>query len=100
MRSLRLNPGIFFGAILPAALLLLPSIPQTQGNTQVANSNTLTQIDAGEAYQQYSEKYLQRNLGDPREDAAYRTFHKVAQQDADEKITTKLINGPARSANR
>jgi tetratricopeptide (TPR) repeat protein len=86
MVSLRMNPGILFGAILLASVLLLPSTSHAQNNTQVANSNTLTQIDAGEAYQQYSEKYLQQNLGDPREDAAYQAFHKVAQQDADKKI--------------
>jgi len=90
MISLRPNPEIFFEAILLAAVLLLPPISHAQGGTPVANSNTLTQIDAGQAYQQYSEKYMQQNLGDPREDAAYRAFHKLPTQDADKKIKLGL----------
>lgn len=90
MRSLRLISGIWFGAILLAVALLSPSISHAQGNTQVANANTLTQIDAGEAYEQYSEKYMQQNLGDPREDAAYKAFHKLPAQDADKKIKLGL----------
>jgi tetratricopeptide (TPR) repeat protein len=86
MRSLRLYSGISLGAILLAAVLLLPSISHAQGGTPVVNNNTLTQMDAGEAYQQYTEKYMQQNLGDPREEAAYQGFHKVPIQQADKKI--------------
>ncbi len=47
-------------------------------------------MDAGQAYQQYTEKYMQQNLGSPREDAAYRAFHKLPMQDADKKIKLGL----------
>ncbi|HTW24723.1 MAG TPA: tetratricopeptide repeat protein [Candidatus Baltobacteraceae bacterium] len=80
------NPGIPFAAILLVSALLWPSISRAQGNSPNVNNNTLTQMDATQANQDLTEKYLQQNLGDPREEAAYQAFHKVPMQQADKKV--------------
>jgi len=86
MISPRTNRGIPFGAILLVSALLSPLIARAQGNSPNVNNNSLTQMDATQANQDLTEKYLQQNLGDPREEAAYRAFHKVPMQQADKKI--------------
>jgi tetratricopeptide (TPR) repeat protein len=91
MRSLGTNSTVSRGAILLAAALLSPLISHAQaGPTSAPAPNALTQTDAGQVYQQYTDKYMQQNLGDPREDAAYRAFHKLPMQDADKKIKLGL----------
>jgi len=85
MRSPGINSTICFGAVLLAAALISPSTSQAQGAPGPA-SNTLTQMDADQANHDFNEKYLQQNLGDPKEDEAYQAFHKLSMQDADKKI--------------
>lgn len=85
MSSLRTISWISCGVILLAAALLSPRITHAQGAPGPV-SNTLTQSDADQANHDFNEKYLQQNLGDPREDAAYQAFHKLPMQDADKKI--------------
>jgi len=85
MRSPGTTSTISFGAILLAAALLWPSISLAQG-TNLPSSNPLSQMNADQANHDFNEKYLQQNLGDPKEEAAYQAFHKVAMQDADKKI--------------
>lgn len=83
MSSLRTT--ISFGAILLAAALLWPSISLAQG-TNLPSTNTLSRMDGDQANHDFNEKYLQQNLGDPKEVAAYQAFHNVALKDADKKI--------------
>lgn len=85
MRSPGTDSTICFGAILLAAALLSPRIAHAQGAPGPV-SNTLTQSDADQANHDFNEKYLQQNLGDPKEDGAYQAFHKLSIQDADKKI--------------
>jgi hypothetical protein len=85
MSSPRTNSIICLVAILLGAGLLWPSISLAQGSN-LPSSNPLSQMNADQANYDFNEKYLQQNLGDPREEAAYQAFHKVAMQDADKKI--------------
>jgi tetratricopeptide (TPR) repeat protein len=85
MTSLRANSALSLGAILLAAAFLSPRITPAQGAAG-PTTNTLMQSNADQANYDFNEKSLQQNLGDPKEDAAYRAFHKVAMQDADKKI--------------
>jgi len=89
MSSLRTNSRISFGAILLAAALLSPLTSRAQG-TNLPSTNTLSRMDADQANLDFNEKYLQQNLGDPKEEAAYQAFHKVAIHDADKKIKLGL----------
>jgi tetratricopeptide (TPR) repeat protein len=49
-------------------------------------NNTLKTMDDQQGMRSTSEEYMRQELGDPREEAAYRAFHKVTDDEPDKKI--------------
>jgi tetratricopeptide (TPR) repeat protein len=81
MGSLGMNARFSFAAGLMAVGLSFPAASAGQGV-----SNSTTQIDGRQSQDQLTEQYLQQNLSDPKQEAAYQAFHKLSTQDADKKI--------------
>lgn len=77
------------GTLLTAIVILTCFSIAPACRAQGANgpvSNTLTGMDAGQANHDLVDSYMQQTLGDPKEESAYRAFHKVPIKDADKKI--------------
>jgi len=68
-----------------AVSLLLPAVSRAQGQgANAPSSNTLTETNGIEGAHELNEKNLRANLGDPKEEQAYQSFHNA--QDANKKI--------------
>jgi hypothetical protein len=90
MRMPRINFG---GWIVLGVLTAIPSLPmitraQDGGSTNVANRNTLTQMDASQAAKNIEEK----SLGDPRAEKAYKKLHDENDADKKIKLAKEFIN--------
>jgi tetratricopeptide (TPR) repeat protein len=70
------------------AMIVFPNIANGQGGTSPSGpvTNSVTQMDGRQTQDDMTEKYLRQQLGDPKEEAAYQTFHKVSEDDGDKKI--------------
>jgi hypothetical protein len=85
MRNMKASS--FAAAIFAAAFLCpLVSIAQGQGSSTGPVSNSLSTMDGNQAQTRMTEKYLTQELGDPKENAAYQSFHKVDADQPDKKI--------------
>jgi tetratricopeptide (TPR) repeat protein len=80
MMSSSMNRGIWLAAVLTASFSF-PKVSNAQGV-----SNSSTQMDANQTQNQLTEQYLRQNLSDPKQEAAYESFHKLSMQEADKKI--------------
>jgi len=78
--SSRMNTRIWLAAALTVSFCFA-KVSSAQGV-----SNSTTQIDGNQAQNQMTEQYQKQNLSDPKQEAAYESFHKLSTQDADKKI--------------
>ena len=94
MRICGTGSRICFTVGLAAAGLFLAGAVRAQGGrtaaTGSAMDNQLTRTDSARASEQIETAYLQQNLGDPKEEAAYRSFH-----DTNENLDKKIRLGNA-----
>lgn len=84
MRKLSEYRELLLGVVLLAPGMLAAPICRAQ--TSAPLQNTLSGLDAHQTDNDFTEKYMQQNLGDPREEAAYQAFHKLSTSEADKKI--------------
>jgi tetratricopeptide (TPR) repeat protein len=69
-----------------AATVIFPEVSRAQGTTNAGPvNNSMTTMDGRQAQQSMTEQYMRQGLGDPKEEAAYQSFHS-ASEDGDKKI--------------
>jgi tetratricopeptide (TPR) repeat protein len=74
---------------LVAGYLFFPAVSNGQaspGNSSGPSTNSLSQTDSVRATQEMNDANMRQHLGDPKEEAAYQSFFKTSEQDANKKI--------------